>query len=247
MVPEKRTRPGQAREHNPNWKGGRSITSHGYVLIKMPEHPRAFSNGYVYEHWVIAEEKMGRALLPGEEVHHDDENKQNNHPDNLVIEPSRAHHLVHHRSSGSVRQLPGEPNTHVLCACGCGQTFPRFDTEKRPRAYISGHNFHEAPLRHAVEQAVLHGLTTPRAITEALGHGSHTSVRVVLSRLCHEGRIIRRAVGIYGPPGSTPLKEQVLRSCACGCGRCFQRYDRVGRERKFISGHNRRGHAKHER
>lgn len=49
-----------------------------------------------HEHRVVAENKIGRKLLPGEIVHHIDENKKNNHPDNIQIFSSQAEHAKHH-------------------------------------------------------------------------------------------------------------------------------------------------------
>jgi hypothetical protein len=36
-----------------------------------------------YEHQAVAEQKLGRPLEPGEVVHHDDGNKQHNHPSSI--------------------------------------------------------------------------------------------------------------------------------------------------------------------
>lgn len=47
-----------------------------YIIDKT--HPRANSRGAVREHIVVAEEKLGRYLLPDETVHHKDLNKLNN-------------------------------------------------------------------------------------------------------------------------------------------------------------------------
>lgn len=47
-------------------------------------------------HRVIAEQKLGRPLVPGEIVHHDDENKQNNDPKNLIVLPNQAEHARLH-------------------------------------------------------------------------------------------------------------------------------------------------------
>jgi hypothetical protein len=47
-------------------------------------------------HRIVAEAKLGRALLPGEVVHHKDENKRNNHPDNLEVLPSQSVHAKLH-------------------------------------------------------------------------------------------------------------------------------------------------------
>lgn len=62
---------------------------------------RGGGKGYVkrggrHEHRAVAEEKLGRALLPGEIAHHKDENKQNNDPDNIEVLPSQAEHARLH-------------------------------------------------------------------------------------------------------------------------------------------------------
>lgn len=50
-----------------------------------------------HTHRLNAEEKLGRKLLPGEIVHHIDENKRNPHPDNLRVFASQAEHAKHHQ------------------------------------------------------------------------------------------------------------------------------------------------------
>ena len=72
-------------DKNPNWKGGRIVDSFGYVLLYMPSHPRAKSNGYVREHIVVMESKIGRALLSGENVHHKNGVRSDNRESNLEL------------------------------------------------------------------------------------------------------------------------------------------------------------------
>lgn len=62
----------------------------------MPEHPRAKPNGYVFEHVLVAEKLLGRALLADEVVHHIDGNKQNNDIENIMVFPNQSAHMLHH-------------------------------------------------------------------------------------------------------------------------------------------------------
>lgn len=78
---------------NPAWVGGRRINDHGYVEVRMPGHHRAHASGYVFEHILVAERVLGRRLRPRERVHHEDDNRQNNAPSNLIVYPSNGQHL----------------------------------------------------------------------------------------------------------------------------------------------------------
>lgn len=49
-----------------------------------------------HSHRVMAEQILGRKLLPGEVVHHIDENKRNYAKDNLRVFASQAEHVRHH-------------------------------------------------------------------------------------------------------------------------------------------------------
>jgi len=129
---------------------GRIISSHGYVKLLMPEHPSADSKGYVYEHRVAMEKKIGRPLLSSEIVHHIDHSKQNNNPDNLEIVTGNGEHYLKHRKRNDLRR-PGELNFIVKCLCGCGRDFMRYDQTGRPRSYISGHNVTHSKLNGRFE------------------------------------------------------------------------------------------------
>jgi SWI/SNF-related matrix-associated actin-dependent regulator 1 of chromatin subfamily A len=100
-----RTFPGFCREciykhlrAKPNWKGGRQIDADGYVMVLAPEHPRARTNGYFYEHILIMEQHLGRYVLwPKEVVHHKNGIKQDNRIENLQLLTQAEHHREHNR------------------------------------------------------------------------------------------------------------------------------------------------------
>ncbi len=126
---------------NGMWSGGRSVASNGYILIRVGRgHHLADVRGYAYEHRLVAEEKLGRKLKPGEVIHHLNKTKSDNRPENIEVEKSRRHHAFDHRKNGSKRKAPEDLNVLVICKCGCGGTFNKFDSCGRPRTYITGHN-----------------------------------------------------------------------------------------------------------
>jgi len=125
---------------NPNWRGGRTTASTGYVLIRVGVgHPLADVRGYAYEHRLVAMAKIGRLLRKGEVVHHIDGNRKNNSWDNIEVHSSVAEHLARHRKT-SGKRMPGEINPLVGCACGCRGRFRRYDSANRPRRFFQGHN-----------------------------------------------------------------------------------------------------------
>lgn len=82
-------------ENHPNWKGGVAKAS-GYIKILSPNHPFADAGGYVFEHRLIMEEKIGRFLSSTEVVHHRDQVRDNNNIENLFLFPSASHHSRFH-------------------------------------------------------------------------------------------------------------------------------------------------------
>jgi len=81
---------------NPNWKGGKTIKN-GYIYILKPEHPYANYKGYVLEHRLVMEKMLGRYLRPEEIVHHKNEVRNDNYPDNLKLFLSSYKHLSFHK------------------------------------------------------------------------------------------------------------------------------------------------------
>lgn len=127
-------------ESNPNWKGGKRLHTNGYVTVKVvPGSHLDIGNGYAYEHRVVAETKIGRQLLPGEEVHHINHDRKDNRPENLEVVTGEEHGVAHRTRNKGLR-MPGEENPLIACECGCGTMFNKFDEYRRPRRFVSSHN-----------------------------------------------------------------------------------------------------------
>ena len=77
-----------------NYKGGKHLNYKGYVMIMSKGHPRADRDGYVREHIIIMEKKIGRYLTENEIVHHKDRVRNNNTSDNLELKSKKEHDLI---------------------------------------------------------------------------------------------------------------------------------------------------------
>ncbi len=192
MVKLYSTKRSQFREHNPNWKGGRSVTSHGYVLIRVgKDHPLADIRGYAYEHrlrvWAAGQN------IGGYQVHHEDEDKSNNDLGNLEA-LTIAEHRFRHRKFESNRRMPNEPNRVVECACGCGAKFDFYDAHSRPRQYVSGHNPQDSPTSNALISLLASGIESRAELIRRSGFGRR-AVATCLSRLKRQGRVMKSGHG----------------------------------------------------
>lgn len=91
---------------SPNWKGGRKVTSEGYVfLVVQPDDfffPMANKNHLVAEHRLVMAKHLGRCLHRWEIVHHkgtkypkdSKENKKDNRIENLQLVTDERHQQI---------------------------------------------------------------------------------------------------------------------------------------------------------
>lgn len=88
----------------PSYTGGRTyIDQRGYVQEKVPDHPKCSSQGYVQQHRLVAEKKVGRYLSGLEIVHHLNGQRDDNRPENLEILSTRSDHGRVHAQEIRVR------------------------------------------------------------------------------------------------------------------------------------------------
>ena len=95
------------KKRNCNGEGGLAL---GYKY-------RTEDGQRIFEHIEVAERTLGKKLPKGAIVHHADENKLNNDPQNLVICPSVAYHRLLHERIKALAAC-GDPDKRRCCYCG---------------------------------------------------------------------------------------------------------------------------------
>ena len=129
-------------KNNPRWNGGRKVNSQGYILISNPSHPFCDKQGYVREHRLVMEKKLGRYLKPKEIVHHkgiefplgSTENKQDNRIKNLGLFSCNAKHI----KDCLIKTFRNK--THKQCT-HCFVTKPRSEfSPQKPKSENSSHS-----------------------------------------------------------------------------------------------------------
>ena len=75
-------------------KRDRKISREGYVLVKVPEHPKSF-RGWYYEHRLIIEKQLNRTIEDWETIHHINHDKTDNRLINLFLCSRIEHNKAH--------------------------------------------------------------------------------------------------------------------------------------------------------
>jgi len=96
------------------WAGDTRPHMLGYIYRRVVGHPSADRFGWILEHRLVLEEKIGRPLTSEDICHHIDGNKTNNHPDNLTVLDRAQHARLHSTAPQWSR--------NYLCCVRCGST-----------------------------------------------------------------------------------------------------------------------------
>ena len=78
-----------------NGYGHTKKQNNGYMLVYVPKHPKAHSDGYVMLHTVIMERMIGRYLHEDEVVHHINRDRTDNREENLQLMKKKDHMSMH--------------------------------------------------------------------------------------------------------------------------------------------------------
>ena len=87
--------------------------TYGYIVVSLPEHPKAMNGRYVFEHRIVMENFLGRLLESDEHVHHINENRSDNRVENLQVMKVSDHVKLHN----------GESKLVKMCCVTCNKVF----------------------------------------------------------------------------------------------------------------------------
>ena len=111
---------GLKEDLNKSFKNWKKISHYGYILVHKKEHPFCTKDGFVFEHRLVVEENCdkfeskyfieidGKKYLRKEyEVHHKNEIKTDNRPENLMILTHSEHKKLHNAKIEIIRDSKG--------------------------------------------------------------------------------------------------------------------------------------------
>ena len=79
-----------------SWQGGKRKKDNRWFIYKL-EHPFTQSNNYIAQSRLVAEKCLGRYLTKKEVIHHINENKSDDRPENLYLFENQGKHIIYHR------------------------------------------------------------------------------------------------------------------------------------------------------
>ncbi len=108
----------------PSHRGGDTTTYGGYVWERCPGHPKANHFGFVAQHRLVGEDLAGRPLHTNECVHHRNEVRTDNRPENLQVLTQTEHRRLHARDRAERAAIPLDPEEVKACLAKHGAIKP---------------------------------------------------------------------------------------------------------------------------
>lgn len=129
-----------------NWKGGK-INNCYYWYIHKPNHPFSNSMGYIAEHRLIMEKKIGRYLTKQEVVHHIDGNRKNNKLSNLKLFANDGEHMKigHPKHCKKIGKINKGKHFHPITEFKKGHHSPRKGENRQTRRCFNCEKGFEIP------------------------------------------------------------------------------------------------------
>lgn len=84
-----------AASHRIDGIGHNKLRGDGYIYTYFPRHPKSTKDGYIMEHILVMERIINRCLNDDECVHHINEKRNDNRPENLKLMTKSSHMSYH--------------------------------------------------------------------------------------------------------------------------------------------------------
>lgn len=140
----------------------------GLAVVPVTASSYPQSNGKRV-HVGVVERAIGKAIPKGAQVHHVDENKQNNSADNLVLCNDSAYHNLLHARQRALREC-GDANARRCQSCGSYDRQEDLEIALRRRNDTKSQNTYERPEHRSCRvvrkererEKIANGLVVPR-------------------------------------------------------------------------------------
>lgn len=86
---------GRRKRKDYEFGGHEKYRNDGYVKVYVPDHPNCTADGYVMKHVLVMERHIGRYLVAGEVVHHENHIRDDNRIENLRLMTASEHMSMH--------------------------------------------------------------------------------------------------------------------------------------------------------
>lgn len=179
-------------KRNGSFAGGRRINLNGYAEVSAPiSHPHASllpgkNIPKILEHRLVAEQTLGRYLLPEERVDHIDGLTLHNHPDNLRVYANNAEHL-RVTLTGKVPRWSDVGYENMLLRHRPDVALQRVDTHRQRRAagVVRLRQILLLALSLGIDSPFLLG-TTAHTTKAGIDMSSRSTIRRALDDLCRQ-------------------------------------------------------------